>query len=86
MTKNQKIEILLKENRQLTEENNRLKELSTEFKQDEVKQAVDDLKKTYKLLKKEYKKLDQFRFIGLKTKLQYYFINYTLKIRSLLGM
>ena len=84
LTNKTKIQILENDNIRLENENKRLKETSIEFNRAEMKQATEDLNKINELLKKEYRKLDEFRFIGFKTKWHYKFMTYLLKIRSVL--
>ena len=84
LTNKTKIQILENDNIRLENENKRLKETSIEFNRAEMKQATEDLNKINELLKKEYRKLDEFRFIGFKTKWHYKFMTYLLKIRSIL--
>lgn len=86
ITKNDKIRILVNENKKLQEENKRLHELSNEVLSKQMVGEIEKFADATDALYRKYTELDKLRFMGLMSKWKYQWMVMKLKVKAKLGL
>ena len=86
MTKNIKIQLLVKDNKKLIEENKRLHELNSEELGNKMVSEMEKYSDVIDKLYDKYMELDRLRVAGIKNRWRYWLMFMGLKVRKVLGV
>ena len=86
MTKNRKIELLIKDNKRLIDENKKLHKLNSEEISRNMLSEIERYSDIIDKLYEKYKELDKLRLIGIRNKWRYKMMLWGLKVRKMFGI
>ena len=86
MTKNRKIQLLVKDNKKLIEENKRLHELGNEELGNKMVSEMERYSDVIEELNEQYIELDRLRITGIRNRWRYRLMFFGLKFRKAFGL
>jgi len=86
MTKNRKIELLIKDNKRLIDENKKLLKLNSEEISKNMLSEMERYSDVTDKLYEKYKELDKLRLIGIRNRWKYRVKLFGLKVRKVVGI
>ena len=86
MTKNRKIQLLVKDNKKLIDENKRLHELNSEELGNKMVSEMERYSDVIEKLYDKYMELDRLRITGIRNKWKYRLMLMGLKVRKVFGV